>query len=93
MTEAEIAILNKLGGAWNLFQRLPDHHPSDLEDFTFHVHALQNMILARETVRNNPTLCTQPIRTRWDTGAGHQVVAPPRTEPDTSTRARGSDHD
>jgi hypothetical protein len=47
MTEKEVKIMQDLGECWNQFLSLPEKHPSDKQDFMFHIHALQNIILAR----------------------------------------------
>jgi hypothetical protein len=51
MTTDEIEILNATRDVWNKFIELPVLHPSDQGEFCQHIHALQNIILAREGVR------------------------------------------
>jgi hypothetical protein len=33
---------------------LPPVHPSDMQDIVFHVHAIQNIVMARAAVRAHP---------------------------------------
>ena len=47
-------LILKLGDCAAAFWSLPSYHPSDRAEFTFHVHALQNIIMAREAVRAAP---------------------------------------
>jgi hypothetical protein len=44
---AERQCLNHLAEAWRVWVSLEDKHPSDLEEFAFHIHALQNLIAWR----------------------------------------------
>ncbi len=47
LSTAEDAVLNTLADAWNQFCALEVLHPSDAGEFVLHLHALQNIILAR----------------------------------------------
>lgn len=47
LTEAENAAIEAFGEAINLAAALPEVHPSDCDELVFHVHACQNIILAR----------------------------------------------
>ncbi len=47
LTDVEQACLTSLGDAWNLFAALPPAHPSDRDEFVAHLHACQNIVLAR----------------------------------------------
>ncbi len=51
MTEKEKELLTKLGECWNDFSALSKGHPSDSEDFVFHIHALQNIVMSRSVMR------------------------------------------
>lgn len=51
MTTDEIKVLDLTKETWNAFLQLPEQHEDDNDDFRFHIHALQNIILAREGVR------------------------------------------
>lgn len=59
MTEQEKEIIDLLANAWNLFLKLPNHHPMDKQEFASYTHALQEKIMAREAVRNNPEIFNQ----------------------------------
>jgi hypothetical protein len=47
MTEEEKLLMDLTGDIWDRFLALPELHPSDGPEFAVHIHALQNMILAR----------------------------------------------
>lgn len=49
--ETEIAIVNKLAEAWNMFKALPVEHNDDLAEFRAGIHRLQEKVLAREARR------------------------------------------
>lgn len=53
MTDQEKWLLRKLADCWNDFLELKDRHPSDADDFMFHVHALQRIVLARLAERSD----------------------------------------
>jgi len=36
---------------WNQFRQLPELHQDDIHEFRFHIHAIQNMIMARPEQR------------------------------------------
>jgi hypothetical protein len=52
MTEQEKEILQWTGELWNKFIQLPIMHPDDQNEFRFHLHAIQNIVYAREGVRS-----------------------------------------
>jgi hypothetical protein len=54
MTEAEKKVLNKLVEAHNAFIELAEYHPSDITEWVHGMHALQNIVMSREAVRNDP---------------------------------------
>jgi hypothetical protein len=51
MTKQEIRLINSMGNVWNKFLQLPKQHPSDQQEFQFHIHALQNIVASREGYR------------------------------------------
>jgi hypothetical protein len=51
MTQEEVKVLHYLKETWNEFNKLPKVHNDDINDFRHHIHALQNIILAREGLR------------------------------------------
>jgi hypothetical protein len=51
MDEAEKRVLDLSGDLWNRFLQLPVQHPDDQNEFRHHLHALQNIILARPAHR------------------------------------------
>ncbi len=51
LTEAEEGVLLSLVVVWSQFLDLPEVHPDDVSEFRFHIHALQNMIMARPVER------------------------------------------
>lgn len=51
MTNQEKKVLDASVELWNEFCELPKEHPDDENEFRFHVHAIQNMIFARQTIR------------------------------------------
>jgi hypothetical protein len=51
MTEKELIALHLTKDLWKAFVVLPVQHPDDLTEFRIHIHAIQNMILAREGSR------------------------------------------
>jgi hypothetical protein len=50
MTEQEQAVLQKLAEVWNEFLKLEQCHNDEVNDFRFHIHALQAMVLARPKI-------------------------------------------
>lgn len=60
LTDAERALLNLLGEAWNQFCLLPAGHPSDASEFKAAIHAAQNIVAARLAMRMNPETLRQP---------------------------------
>lgn len=51
MTSLEVKAIDATKELWNAFLQLPEMHPDDQNDFRYHIHALQNIILAREGQR------------------------------------------
>lgn len=62
MNAHEKALLAKLGECANEFAALGPQHPADPADFAFHIHALQNIVMARGMARQHPDVCTQAKR-------------------------------
>lgn len=60
LTDAEKVCLAKLVEALKLFGDLPDHHPSDMQEMTLHLHAIQNLIAFRVARRVDPEEWWQP---------------------------------
>jgi len=56
LTEEERRLLAALGEWFNAFVALPEEHPADKGEATLHVHALQNIVLARPGMRQNRVL-------------------------------------
>lgn len=52
MTKEERELLADLGNCYNKFIEMPILHHSDQGDFCFHIHALQNIVFARDGMRN-----------------------------------------
>jgi hypothetical protein len=51
LTEQEQKVLDLSAEFWNAFCELPKEHPHDIPEALIHIHALQNMILARPLYR------------------------------------------
>lgn len=56
MTKEEKEVIAISVELWNAFLRMEKYHPDDVKDVRFHIHAIQNIVMSRETVRNNPEL-------------------------------------
>jgi hypothetical protein len=56
LTAEEHEVLTHLANAWNEFCRLSKGHPGDAAEFTFHIHALQNIVGGRVAKRCNPEI-------------------------------------
>lgn len=54
LTPEELKLAEDLGDIWNRFIALPSFAEADSHDFCFHIHALQNLIMARSAVRAHP---------------------------------------
>ena len=50
--------MDKLAEAVNLYNNIPDEekHPSDNQDFVFHIHAIQNLLYAQLYIKENGML-------------------------------------
>lgn len=56
LTADELGCCEMAGDLWNYFNRLKTMHPSDKADVTFHIHAIQNIVMARAAMRAFPTI-------------------------------------
>lgn len=56
MNEEEKNAITASAELWNAFLKLEKYHPDDVLDVRFHIHAIQNIIMSRVAVRNNPEL-------------------------------------
>lgn len=54
LTEQELDVVNHVGAAYRAFAELDVYHPSDHDEFVFHVHALGRIVLARSASRAHP---------------------------------------
>lgn len=52
MTGEEMAVVERLGEAWNAFLALPAQHSSDRLDFLKAIHDAQRIIMARPAMRD-----------------------------------------
>lgn len=52
MMEEEKELLNLTGEIWNKYLDLPILHPNDQQEFMYHLHAIQRIIMSREFLRN-----------------------------------------
>jgi hypothetical protein len=62
LTVEELAVVDALADATNLFVRLSVHRPGECNEWVNHVHPLQDMVMSRAAVRAYPDLFT-PLRT------------------------------
>lgn len=46
--------LTLITDAWNQYQAVDNKHPDDLNDFRFHIHALQNLLYASKYKQEVP---------------------------------------
>lgn len=51
LTKDEMLVLEDLAKAWNGFLRLPEQNINDRQEFMHLIHAAQNMVMSRPTVR------------------------------------------
>jgi hypothetical protein len=79
LTDAEIRVTALAAETATAFSLLPVTHPSDLNDVIFHIHAIQNIIMARSAQRAHPhefpTYDQMPERKR-------KIYAGPGHDPD-----------
>lgn len=63
MTKKEKEVLDLSAELWNKFLQLDEIHPDDVPEFRFHIHALQNIVFAREGLRSEHfCLIKQPAK-------------------------------
>jgi hypothetical protein len=72
-TEEELALLASLRDFWTAFGALPQLHPADLDDASFHVQALSRIIATRATHRAHAERLASragvPLESFWQTQA------------------------
>ncbi|WP_440429783.1 hypothetical protein [Phocaeicola plebeius] len=56
LTDKEREVIEVSCKLHNLFCNLPVFHVSDIREEVIHIHAIQNMIMAREAYRSNPKM-------------------------------------
>ena len=54
LTAEELEVANLIGAAYRAFAELDVYHPSDHDEFVFHVHALGRIVLSRSAIRAHP---------------------------------------
>lgn len=52
LTAEEMAVLDKLAEAWNLFVDLPFQHPAHNQEFMHAIHAAQHLVMSRPVSRH-----------------------------------------
>ncbi len=60
ITDVEKRVLAGLNAAYGAWLDLPEKHPSDLQEFVFHLHALQNMVAFHVARRIDPEFWWTP---------------------------------
>lgn len=58
ITDKEWVALEATVKLSQVFKDLGEHHPSDMGDFVFHLHAIQALIMKRPTIRSYPQYFT-----------------------------------
>jgi len=53
-TDGELDVLKRIGTVFAAFDALDEYHPSDRDEFVFHVHALSRIVMARSAMRAHP---------------------------------------
>lgn len=76
MTEQEQAVMQKLAEAWNEFLKMEQCHTDEVNDFRFHVHALQAMVLARPKINQTWRLSPPPRREFANINTSKDVTMP-----------------
>lgn len=54
LTEAEVKIVEMIGEVWNEYLPISEYEPfneDSINDFRFHIHSLQRMVLSRPGIR------------------------------------------
>jgi len=51
LTDKEMAVLNWLASAYNLFVELPSQHPAHNREFEMAIHAAQRIVMCRSVER------------------------------------------
>lgn len=52
LTPDEMAVMDKLKEAWNLFVKLPVQHPMHNQEFANAIHAAQRIVMSRPVSRH-----------------------------------------
>lgn len=55
----EVKVIDHLALAYNQFALLKRHHPQEIDEFIFHIHALQMIVMSRSTQREMPEVFFQ----------------------------------
>ena len=58
LTEGEKYVLDLLSDASRAFFKLPDHHPSDKQEWAHEMHLLQQRVMCRMAIRAHPDYFT-----------------------------------
>lgn len=61
LPEHEEVAMDCLASAWNSICN-STMKGDDLNDFRYHIHALQNLLMGRQFARNNPSIYSDPDR-------------------------------
>jgi hypothetical protein len=73
LTEDELTLVGLLRDFWTAFGELPQLHPADLDDASFHVQAISRIISMRATHRAHAERLASragvPIESFWQTQA------------------------
>ena len=63
LSESELGLVDLLGTCWTIFSSLPEHHPTDLDEFMHGIHVLQRQVMARAARRDHPDRFTPMVAT------------------------------
>jgi hypothetical protein len=81
MTEQESKALELSADLWNALIDLPIIHPADINEACFHIHALQNMIMARQYQIEMLPQQSKTFQEKLQEMAEKRKNAPPPPEP------------
>jgi hypothetical protein len=65
LRECEEALLLKTAELFSLWLELPSVHPMGPTEMLFHIHAIQNMVLAGQAARQRSEKGQQDPRRKW----------------------------
>ncbi len=68
MNNKEKRVLQLTSELWNAILELEQYHPDDINALRFHIHGIQNTIMSREAIRNNPGLFLMKESSRGSSG-------------------------